>query len=256
MGSNYAVSCKDKLIRIVDGRTAECTASFQAHEGAKSCKLTYLGQKDKLVTVGFTRQSQRQFKIWDPRNTSEALKRVDIDQSAGVIMPFYDPDTCLLYLAGKGDGNIRYYEMSDENPFSYSISEYRSTQSQKGMCMLPKRACDVMRCETARFLKLTSNSVMPLSFIVPRKSDAFQEDLYPDSFAGVPSHAAADWIEGSDKVPIMATMKPGATPSASNKTETFVPKKNAMQLAKELADAEKRIEQLEQLLKDNNISVP
>jgi coronin-1B/1C/6 len=61
----------------------------------------WLGNFDKLVSVGFTRQSQRQFKIWDPRNTQAALKTVEIDQAAGTIMPFYDPDTRLLYLAGK-----------------------------------------------------------------------------------------------------------------------------------------------------------
>lgn len=37
------------------------------------------------------------------------------------------------------------------------------------MAMIPKRGCDVMKCETARLLKLTSNSVEPLSFVVPRK---------------------------------------------------------------------------------------
>ena len=29
----------------------------------------------------------------------------------GVILPFYDDESSLLYLAGKGDGNIRYYEV-------------------------------------------------------------------------------------------------------------------------------------------------
>lgn len=33
---------------------------------------------------------------------------------AGVILPFYDEESSLLYLAGKGDGNIRYYEVGDE----------------------------------------------------------------------------------------------------------------------------------------------
>ncbi len=44
------------------------------HEGARSSKLTFLGSKDKLVSVGFTRQSQRQFKIWDPRNLTKEVR--------------------------------------------------------------------------------------------------------------------------------------------------------------------------------------
>lgn len=29
-------------------------------------------------------------------------------------MPFFDEDTSVLFLAGKGDGNIRYYEIVNE----------------------------------------------------------------------------------------------------------------------------------------------
>lgn len=71
--------------------------------------------------------------------------------------------------AVQGDGNIRYYEIVDEAPFIFPISEYRSTVPSKGVAMVPKRGLDVLKCETTRLLKLTSNSVEPLSFIVPRK---------------------------------------------------------------------------------------
>jgi coronin-1B/1C/6 len=43
------------------------------------------------------------------------------------------------------------------------------------MGFLPKRACDVGKCEVARFYKLhPTNLVEPIRMIVPRKSDAFQ----------------------------------------------------------------------------------
>lgn len=57
-----------------------------AHEGARSSKITYLGTKEKLVSVGFTKQSQRQFKVWDPRNLSTEIKKMDIDQAAGAFV--------------------------------------------------------------------------------------------------------------------------------------------------------------------------
>ena len=90
-------------------------------------------------------------------------------------MPIFDADTNVLYLCGKGDGNVRYYEFVNHDPWMFGLSEFRSTTSCKGMCMVPKRANDVMSCETARLLKLTpSDGVQKLSFTVPRKSDAFQ----------------------------------------------------------------------------------
>lgn len=247
-GNTYATSSKDKNVRIIDARSAQLVSTFQnAHEGAKSIKMTFLGKTDKLLTVGFTRQSQRQFKIWDPRNTSAELKRVDIDQAAGVIMPFFDEDTSLLYLAGKGDGNVRFYEMTDENPYCYPISEHRTSVSAKGMAWVPKRGLNVMGCETARLLKLTSNTVEPLCFFVPRKSEAFQDDIYPDTAAPIPAHSSDEWFAGSNKAPVLMSLNPansGAVAVAAAPKE-FVAPKSPLVLQQELAAAQDRIKVLE-----------
>ena len=79
-------------------------------------------------------------KVWDSRDLSKNLCKVDIDQAAGVIVPYYDVDTKVLFLCGKGDGNIRYYEMKDCAPWAFPLSEYRSSSSAKGCCFIPKRA--------------------------------------------------------------------------------------------------------------------
>ena len=68
-------------------------------------------------------------------------------------MPFYDVDTDMLYLAGKGDGNVRYYEITDDDKHIYFLNEYKSAQPQKGMGLLPKRANDIPKCEVTRFYK-------------------------------------------------------------------------------------------------------
>ena len=47
------------------------------------------------------------------------------------MIPFYDEDTRVLYLTGKGDGNIRYFELVDEEPFVYFLSEHRTNVSTK-----------------------------------------------------------------------------------------------------------------------------
>ncbi|KAG5176878.1 hypothetical protein JKP88DRAFT_334438, partial [Tribonema minus] len=272
MGANYATTCKDKSMRICDARAATVSTVIpNAHEGARSTKLTYLGSKDKLLSVGFTRQSQRQFKIWDPRNTSAEIKKVDIDQAAGVIMPFYDDDTNLLYLAGKGDGNIRYYEFVDENPFCFAISEYRSTVAAKGMAMVPKRGLNIMQCETARLLKLTTSSVEPLSFMVPRKSDAFQDDLFPPTQSGTASLSADQWLSGIDRPPVLLDLRPGAkapvAPSIIGSAAPAIGLKKAAPssaastvtapvLESELSAALARILLLEKVIKDNGLRVP
>jgi coronin-1B/1C/6 len=246
-GAVMASSSKDKKIRVIDPRTgAVGLEKSDAHEGSKSMKLTFLGNLDRLVSVGFTRQSQRQFKVWDFRNMEKELVKVDIDQAAGVIMPFYDQDAHLLFLAGKGDGNIRYYEMSADKPYQFAVSDYKSTVAAKGVAMVPKRGLDIMSCEVTRILKLTSNSIEPLKFIVPRKSDAFQEDIFPDTFSGVPSQSADEWLAGENKAPLLMNLRPGAsgTSSTGPKAPVNIPK-SAMALQRELDAANAKIAELE-----------
>ena len=221
-GKTYATSSKDKHVRIIDPRSSIVSTTISnAHEGSKSTKLTYAGTLDRLVTVGFTKFSARQFKIWDPRNTSQELKKIDLDQSAGVILPFFDPDTNLLYLAGKGDGNVRYYELVSDNPYVHPLSEYKSNVAARGMAWIPKRSLNVMGCETARLLKLTTNSVEPLSFFVPRRSENFQEDLYPPTASSVPAHTAQQWSNGSNQPPKLMSIRPGVAVATSNNVDSL-----------------------------------
>lgn len=86
-GTVYATTSKDKALRVVDARTGMVAlAKAEAHEGAKSSKCTFLGPRGLLLTVGFTKQSQRQIKVWDLKKMDREVKTLDIDQAAGVIM--------------------------------------------------------------------------------------------------------------------------------------------------------------------------
>jgi coronin-1B/1C/6 len=171
------------------------------------------------------------------------VKKIDIDQAAGVIMPFYDEDTQVLYLAGKGDGNVRYYEFVSEEPYAFPLADFRSSVSAKGMAVVPKRGLDIMGCETARLLKLTSNTVEPLSFRVPRKSEAFQDDIFPDTKSGEAAHSADEWLGGSDLPPKTMSLNP-ANKSAGGEKKAFVAAKSAAVLQAELDAANARIAEL------------
>jgi len=131
--------------------------------------VVWMCDHDKIFTVGFSRQSDRQYAVWDPRDLSQPLVREDIDVSSGLMLPFYDEDSKIMYLAGKGDANIRYFEIVDEDPYVHFLSQYQSTTPHKGAYLLPKRVCDVSCCEIGRCLRLNSSVVEPVSFRVPRK---------------------------------------------------------------------------------------
>lgn len=250
-GSMIASTCKDRTVRMYDPRYDSSALSFAGHEGSKSARVAWMENRNMLCVVGFSKTSVRKIGLWDPRKTNEKLHEIDIDQSAGVLMPFYDPDISVLYLGGKGDGTIRYYELVDEAPFIHFLDVYRSNEPQKGLCFLNKRACDTTKTEIAKALRLCRNWVEPVSFQVPRKSDNFQADLFPDSYAGIPSMTADEWLSGVNKPPPLSSMNPGKAgmgvtiSSSATKKIHFEARKSPAALEAELAAANKRIQELE-----------
>lgn len=201
-GSQLVSACRDKKLRLIDPRKQTVGAEVVCHQGVKGLRVCWMTDKDKLLSTGFTKTIEREFCIWDPRNFSEPLTKQILDTQSGVIMPFYDPDTSLLFLAGKGDGNVRFYEIVDDKPFFYYITEHKSTVPQRGMCMMPKRGVNVSMCEVVRLFKAENARVEPISFIVPRKSDLYQDDLYPNCFSGTPAESADEWKSGKDVAPV------------------------------------------------------
>lgn len=259
-GNQVVTTSKDKCIRFIDARNGSVSNQIDnAHDGTKSIKLANLGNMHKFVSVGFTRESQRQLKIWDPRNTSAELFRLEMDQAAGVIMPFFDPDTNVLFLAGKGDGNVRVFEVTENNDI-YSLTDFRTSVSAKGMAFVPKRGLNILGNETARLMKLTTNSVEPLSFVVPRKAEGFQEDIFPDTAADEPAHTVDEWLNGSDLPPKLMKLNPALsqppTPSGSGRPGLgrSMSIKSIPALTAELEKATNRIKELEDRLKAAGLS--
>uniref|UniRef100_A0AAQ4S7E7 Coronin n=1 Tax=Gasterosteus aculeatus aculeatus TaxID=481459 RepID=A0AAQ4S7E7_GASAC len=168
-GSQILTSCKDKTMRVLDPRKG-------------------------TVLIN---------------NFAEPLTLQELDTSSGVLLPFFDPDTGIVYLCGKGDSSIRYFEVTDEAPYVHYLSMYGSKESQKGMGYMPKRGLDVHKCEIARFYKLHERKCEPIVMTVPRKSDLFQDDLYPDTVGPEPSVEADEWFQGKDGQPVLISLKDG-----------------------------------------------
>ncbi|XP_066534505.1 coronin-2A isoform X2 [Hoplias malabaricus] len=210
-GSRLATSCKDKKLRIIDPRTGALLqeSSCKTH---KAGKVLFLGNLKMLLSTGTSRWNHRQIALWDQEDLSQPSYQEDLDGSSGVLFPFYDPDTHMLYIAGKGDGNIRYYEISSEKPYVHYLTECRSLLPQKGMGVMPKRGLDVCSCEVFRFYRLVTikSLIEPLSMIVPRRSESYQEDIYPMTAGTEPSLTAEEWLRGMDKGPLLMSLKPGS----------------------------------------------
>lgn len=208
-GNHLATVARDKKLRVWDIRKNEVVSEGQAHAGAKNQRVVWLGNSDRLATTGFSKLSDRQIGVWDAFN----LEKGDlggfytVDQSSGILMPFYDDGNKILFLAGKGDGNIRYYEFQNDELFE--LSEYQSTEPQRGFAVAPKRMVNVKENEVLKCFKtVVDHYIEPLSFYVPRRSEEFQEDIYPDAPSGKPALTAEEWFSGKTvEGPILVSMR-------------------------------------------------
>lgn len=210
-GSLLTTACKDRKIRVLDPRlgTVLQEASYKGH---RANKVLFLGNLKKLLSTGTSRWNNRQMALWDQDDLSVPLTEEDLDGSSGVLFPFYDSDTNMLYVVGKGDGNIRYYEVSADKPHLSYLTEFRSYNPQKGIGVMPKRGLDVSSCEIFRFYKLitTKSLIEPVSMIVPRRSESYQEDIYPPTAGAQPSLTAYEWLNGMNREPILVSLRPGS----------------------------------------------
>ncbi|CAF1595536.1 unnamed protein product [Adineta ricciae] len=205
-GSRIVTSCKDKIFRIINPRNGHVIKSAMGHQGAKPARAIYL-RDGRIFSTGFSRMSERQYALWDG-DLGNALTMEELDSSNGILFPFYDEDTGLIFLCGKGDSTIRYFEYTPEAPYIHYINTYSSSDPQRGMGVMPKRGMNIATCEIARFYKLLNNGLCEvISFTVPRKSELFQEDLYPDTTAEEHAITADEWIDGKDANPRLVSVR-------------------------------------------------
>ena len=122
--------------------------------------------------------------IRDTRNLEIPVHTMDLDVSAGILVPLYDPETKMMFLAGKGDRYIQFVEIADQAPWIIPGLRYTGDQvtltnqrliidqSQgKGACLVPKRALNVMKGEINRLLQLADNSIVPIMWQVCDQSN-------------------------------------------------------------------------------------
>jgi len=242
-GSLAVVASKDKNFYLFDPRQKGAAQKAPSFTTNKKSSILFADNLHALVGVGATSSSLRQLAVWDPKQLSKPISTVDLDQSSGVIIAQYDPDTSILWLAGKGDQSVKYYELLKEHQLA-PLTEYRQGESQKGGCFLPKRCVDVKKCEIAHFLRVTTESVIPISFQVPRKSDLFQKDLFPDAFAGVAAISAAEWLDGKNAPPVLQSLEPGKAAKKESASYTVSEKPSIPQLEARIAALEAEVARL------------
>lgn len=249
-GSLIATTCKDQKIRIINPRSGEVVKEADGHSGKKVQQVAFCGETNTLFSTGFSKMSERQYALWD-KNLEQKVQE-DIDRSNGVQFIRYDPDINLIWLIGKGDSLIRYYELKlgtvqEPSYECYWLSNFQGKASQRGFGFMPKRGCNISKNEVAMIYRVCPNMIVPVSFTVPRKSELFQKELFPDTHSGEASLEAEEWLEGKDAGPKLMSCESlfhgkGSTAPAKKKAGLGALKKPVIGAKKQAAAKEEEVD--------------
>ena len=120
-----------------------------------------------------------------------------VGTSPSILAPFYDRDTGLIVLHGRGEAYVQFLELSDSF-VPQTVNRYEGGAAQQSLQLLPKRFCDVKNVEIFTGYRLTMGTIEKLSFTVPRlHKDYFQDDIYTATLdVENPVLSADEWVQG------------------------------------------------------------
>uniref|UniRef100_A0A667YPM6 Coronin n=1 Tax=Myripristis murdjan TaxID=586833 RepID=A0A667YPM6_9TELE len=211
-GKLLATVCKDGKVRIYDPRkSAEPVQEGPGPEGHRGARVVWVCDGKYLLVSGFDSRSERELYLFSAESLSSGTIAVaPADVSPSTLIPFYDPDTSVVILTGKGDTRVYIFEIMPEAPYFLECSSFNSPEPHKGLAFLPKTECSVREVEVARALMLSKTSIEPVAFTVPRvKKEFFQDDVYPDTAVWwEPALTASAWLSGSNGQHRRISLKP------------------------------------------------
>uniref|UniRef100_A0AAY5ETK1 Coronin n=1 Tax=Electrophorus electricus TaxID=8005 RepID=A0AAY5ETK1_ELEEL len=201
-GKLLATVCKDGKVRLYDPRkSAEPIQEGPGPEGHRGGRIVWVCDGQYLLVSGFDCRSERQLYLFSATSlASGAVASAPADVAPSTLIPFYDPDTSLAILTGKGDTRVYIFEITPEVPHFIECSSFHASEPHKGLCFLPKTQCNVRDVEVARAVRLGKTTIEPVAFKVPRvRKEFFQDDVFPDTAVWwEPALSAAAWLSGSD----------------------------------------------------------
>lgn len=211
-GKLLATVCKDGKVRIYDPRKSPAPVQEGAGpEGHRGARVVWVRDGKYLLVSGFDSHSERGLYLYSADSLSSgAIASTPINASPSTLIPFYDPDTGVVIVSGKGETRVLIYEIITEEPYFIECSSFTSSEPHKGLSFLRKTECNVRDAEIAVGLMLTKTTVEPVAFKVPRvKKEFFQDDLYTDTAVWwEPALTASAWLSGSNGQHKKISLKP------------------------------------------------
>ena len=204
------------------------------HTVIRGCRVRWLGI-DHVCTTGFGRGSIRQVCLYSVNDLS-CVDTLSLETSPSSLIPYFDEQTSILYLAGRGDRQVGAAYFNAVTHQFELLPSLETTTLQSDLVFLDKRELNIMRVEVSAALRLTDTTVEQISFRIPRsKTDYFQDDI----FTAVPDiecrqQTTESWINSEEYIfPTLSLRSPNVQLLSEAPTRTAADssqnKRNIMQ---------------------------
>ncbi|KAM4656444.1 coronin-7-like isoform 4-T4 [Amazona ochrocephala] len=211
-GKKLATVSKDGRLRLYEPRRSPLPQQEgPGPEGARGARLVWVCGGDYLLVSGFDSRSERRILLYQAQALPKGpLSVLGLDVAPSTLLPFYDEDTSVVFLTGKGDTRVFLYEVTPEPPYFLECNSFTSGEPHKGFIFLPKTVCEVREVEFARALRLGQSTLEPVAFHVPRiKKEYFQDDIYPPTRVWwEPALSGTAWLSGEDGQQRRSSLQP------------------------------------------------
>ncbi|NXL96411.1 CORO7 protein, partial [Tyrannus savana] len=150
-GKKLATVSKDGRIRLYEPRRSpHPQQEGPGPEGGRGARLVWVCGGNYLLVSGFDSRSERRILLYRAQALPEGpLSVLGLDVAPSTLLPFYDEDTSVVFLTGKGDTRVFLYEVTPEPPYFLECNSFTSNEPHKGFVFLPKTTCEVREVEFA-----------------------------------------------------------------------------------------------------------
>lgn len=241
-GNRLVLPCKDKKLHVYDARAGTETFAVPSHPNIKGSRAVFYDNRNYIFSTGYSAQAARQCILRDERNPEKPLQTEDVDFNAGMLIPFMDSDSGVVFCFGRGDTGAKYYELREDEPPIMSLAQTNIQESIRAVALAPKTCCDVSICEIDCFYVITnSKHLIHFPMIVPRRNaECFQSDIYPETLGPEPSIELDAWKSGENATLKLVNLE---NYKREETTDDFVvTQENPEQIKQELNEAIKTIE--------------
>ena len=196
-GSLVGTADSAKKVTIFDPRANKVIASHQVIEG-RNAKFVWTGT-ETFTSFGLNKKNERELKLFDLRKLdNNELCKVKIDNQVGVLNYFYDHESKLLYLIGKGEVGINVFDFNEPTP--ERCLDLMTVNGTSCFCMMDRRYVNYNKNEVDKMARWSAkNEINYVSFTVMRRDEIYEPSLFPHLMGYESSMTNEEWFKGGNK---------------------------------------------------------